>query len=90
MAAATTAAIGLYHTGVERKWWDGPSSCSGTGESLSGLSGGDLLSTAAAKSVVMCDQVVWEMFSLSMASWNALIAAALFLVWISAFRAPQT
>lgn len=29
LAAAITSALGLYHTGVERDWWDGPTSCSG-------------------------------------------------------------
>ena len=43
-AALTTAGLGLFHTGVERGWWEGPSSCTGGG--LSGLSGDDLLSLA--------------------------------------------
>ena len=40
LAALTTAGIGAYHTGVERKWWEGPSSCSSTG--TDGLSADDL------------------------------------------------
>ncbi|MBT0956834.1 disulfide bond formation protein B [Alphaproteobacteria bacterium KMM 3653] len=86
MAALTTAAIGLYHTGVEKGWWEGPTSCSGTGNGLSGLSGADLLSTEIAKPLVMCDQVVWDFLGLSMASWNALIALALVAIWLAAFR----
>ncbi|MGJ8625085.1 MAG: disulfide bond formation protein B, partial [Yoonia sp.] len=31
MAAFTTGAIGLYHMGVERGWWEGPTSCTGSG-----------------------------------------------------------
>ena len=81
LATATTSAIGVYHTGVERDWWEGPSSCTGTGGDLSG----DLLSLDGPR-LVMCDQVSWELFSLSMASWNALFAAGLCLVWIAAFR----
>ena len=27
LAALTTAAIGGYHTGVERGWWEGPTTC---------------------------------------------------------------
>ena len=50
-ATLTTSGIGLFHTGVERGWWEGPSSCSG-GSSLSGLGGGDLLSTDTLDKVV--------------------------------------
>ncbi len=87
-AALTTAGIGIYHTGVERGWWEGPSSCSGGGPGLSGLSGDALISTEGRAGIVMCDEVVWELAGLSMASWNALIALALALIWIAAARRP--
>ncbi|MCG7574892.1 disulfide bond formation protein B [Phaeobacter sp. CNT1-3] len=80
MAAATTGGIAVYHTGVERKWWEGPDSCTGGG---SGLDMGSLLSTEGAN-IVMCDQVSWELFGLSMASWNALASFALAALWIVA------
>ncbi len=80
LAAATTAGLGVYHTGVERDWWDGPSSCSGSGELT-----GDLLSLDIAP-VVMCDDVVWSLFGLSMASYNALISLLLVGIWIAAAR----
>lgn len=79
LAAATTGGIGLYHAGVERGWWEGPASCSGAGGGL----GDDLLSTDIA-TVVMCDDVVWSLFGLSMASYNALISFALAAVWVLA------
>ena len=85
LAAATTSAIGVYHTGVERDWWEGPTSCTGTGGGLDGLTGADLL-TVTGPRVVMCDQVSWELFGLSMASWNALFSAGLVLIWIAAIR----
>lgn len=84
IAAAVTSAIGLFHTGVERDWWEGPSSCSGV-SSLEGLSGADLL-TVTGPRVVMCDQVSWEFLTLSMASWNALASFALVVGWIIAVR----
>lgn len=84
LAAATTSGIGFFHTGVERDWWEGPASCSGT-SSLEGLSGADLLAVTGPR-VVMCDQVSWELFSLSMASWNALFSLLLVFGWIIAFR----
>ena len=86
LAALTTAAIGGYHTGVERGWWAGPDSCSGTGAGLGSLSGSDLLSTALPSGVVRCDEVPWEMFGLSMASWNMLASLFFALLWVLASR----
>lgn len=83
LAALTTAGIGLYHTGVERDWWEGPSSCTGSG--LGGLDATDLLSTEGPR-LVMCDQVSWELFTLSMASWNMLFSLAFAVLWIMAAR----
>ncbi|MCZ4351578.1 disulfide bond formation protein B [Roseovarius aestuarii] len=86
LAALTTAAIGGFHTGVERGWWAGPTSCSGGGAGLSGQSGSDLLSLEAPVKVVMCDEVAWQMLGLSMASWNMVLALVLAAVWIMAAR----
>lgn len=81
LAAATTAGLGLYHTGVERDWWEGPASCTGTGGLDAGsLGSGDLLSVEGPR-LVLCDQVSWAMWGLSMASWNALLSAVLVVVW---------
>ncbi|WPY95396.1 disulfide bond formation protein B [Limimaricola variabilis] len=85
LAATATAAIGVFHTGVERDWWEGPSSCTGSGPSLGSLSGGDLLATDGPR-LVMCDVVSWEMLGLSMASWNALFSLVLVALWVSALR----
>ncbi len=85
LAASTTAGIGLFHTGVERGWWPGPSSCSG-GASLGGLSGQDLLSTDTLDRVVMCDEVAWSLLGLSMASWNAILSLVLAGIWVAAYR----
>lgn len=88
-AALTTAGIGIFHTGVERDWWEGPTSCSGGGAGLSGLSGESLLSVEAAPAVVMCDQVAWAFAGLSMASWNAVISLGLAAIWIFAATRPS-
>lgn len=84
LAAAITGAIGVYHTGVERGFWQGPTSCSG-GDTLAGLSGSDLLAVTGPR-VVMCDEVVWQFLTLSMASWNAILSFGLVAVWIMAAR----
>ena len=82
-AAATTAGIGVFHTGVERGWWEGPASCTGGG--LAGLSGMDLLARDG-PGIVMCDEVAWSLLGLSMASWNAVASAALVPIWLLAAR----
>ena len=88
LSAATTAAIGVFHTGVERDWWEGPSSCTGSGDALSGLSGSALLPSATDEPVnlVMCDEVAWEFLTLSMASWNAIWSGVLAIIWVLAIR----
>ncbi|MCF6445434.1 disulfide bond formation protein B [Nereida sp. MMG025] len=81
-AALTTAALGAYHSGVEQKWWPGPSSCSGNG--LGGLSGDSLLDSNAANTIIMCDEIAWAFAGLSMPTWNAVISFALAVLWIKA------
>lgn len=85
IAASATAILGAYHTGVERGWWLGPTTCSGD-QDLGGLSGTDLLSTEEAPRVVLCNQVAWDFLELSMASWNALFSLAFVLLWVLAAR----
>jgi disulfide bond formation protein DsbB len=86
LSALTTAAIGVYHTGVERDYWEGPSSCTGDANALSGLSGADLLSTDTPNTIVMCDEVAWAVAGLSMASWNVVISLILAYIWVLALR----
>ncbi|MCC5973449.1 MAG: disulfide bond formation protein B [Rubellimicrobium sp.] len=83
---AVSVGLGLYHTGVERAWWDGPTSCAG-GPGLTGLSGAELLSLEGPR-IILCTEVAWSMLGLSMASWNALLSLALMGLWILAARTP--
>ncbi len=86
LAALATSGIGLYHTGIERQWWQGPDTC--TSGAIDQISATDLLDQILAAPIVRCDEVVWDMFGLSMASWNALISLALVLIWIRAALPP--
>lgn len=81
LAALSTALIGVFHTGVERNWWEGPASCTGNG----GLDGGSLLSVEGPR-LVMCDQVSWALWGISMPSWNALLSLVLVALWVMAAR----
>ncbi|MCA3514236.1 MAG: disulfide bond formation protein B [Rhodobacter sp.] len=87
-AALTTAGIGLYHTGVERLWWAGPTSCSAG--SIAGLDVKDLLDpTIVVAPVVRCDEVAWQMLGLSMASWNVVVSLGLMQIWLLAARSRR-
>ncbi|MFN4099902.1 MAG: disulfide bond formation protein B [Pararhodobacter sp.] len=85
LAAATARGFGVYHTGVERGWWQGPGACSGTAD-IRSLSPSQALDAIMAAPVVRCTDVAWEMFGLSMASWNAVLSFALVGVWLIAMR----
>lgn len=81
LAALATAGVAAFHTGVERKWWDGLQSCSGDAGGLTG----DLLSTDAVK-VIACDEIAWQMFGLSMANLNLIASLVLAAIWVAAAR----
>ncbi len=81
----TGAGIAFFHAGVEQKWWEGPSSCTGSGLSL----GDSLLDMSAPVNVVMCDKIPWEMFGISMAGWNGLISVVLAVLWFRAYASSS-
>jgi disulfide bond formation protein DsbB len=85
LAALTTAGIALFHTGVERGWWEGLASCSGG--SIAGVDVNDLLNpNVVIAAPVRCDEVPWEMLGLSMASWNGIASLGLALLWVASAR----
>ncbi len=84
-AAATSGGIAVYHTGVERGWFEGPQACS-AGFDFSALTAEELLDRVLAAPVVRCDEVPWEMLGLSMASWNGFASFALAGIWLLAAR----
>ena len=82
MATMTTAGLGLYHAGVERKWWMGPNTC--TSPPVSDLSVKELMEQIMAAPLVRCDDIPWEMYGISMAGWNALVSLGLAGLWFLA------
>ena len=71
--------FGIYHSGVEWKWWPGPDTCTGTGTLSTGLPKLD-------SAVVMCDTPAIRIFGLSLAGWNALISSGLAFVALHTTR----
>lgn len=82
LAAAATSALGFYHSGVERKLWDGPASCTGAG--VGNLSVEDLMAQITAAPLIRCDEIPWQFMGITMANLNALGSLALVLVWVMA------
>lgn len=70
--------FGIWHSGIEWGWWQGPTACTGSGE-LSALP--DLTKPAA-----MCDKPAIRIFGLSLAGWNAIVSLALA---ITAFKGAR-
>jgi disulfide bond formation protein DsbB len=75
IAFVINAGLGIYHSGVEWKWWAGPTACGGTLGDLG--SAGDLLSRVQTTRVIRCDEAAWRFLGLSLAGYNVLISLAL-------------
>jgi disulfide bond formation protein DsbB len=80
-ALIVSAAIAVFHVGVEYHWWTGPMACSGNVPL--GLSPEQLKRYLFGAKMVRCDQPAWELWGISMAGWNAILSAALAFVLAS-------
>ena len=80
-ALLVTAAIGVFHVGVEYHWWQGPQACSGNVPR--GLSPEQLKKYLFGAKMVRCDETAWAMWGISMAGWNAILSAGLAFVLAS-------
>lgn len=78
--------LGVYHSGVEWQFWEGPASCS---ISASGVSagGGDILSQLNSVKGPSCTEATLRVLGLSFAGWNVLASAVLATLAIIGARA---
>src|SRR5947207_13063587 len=72
VAALANAWLGTYHAGVEWKFWQGPTDCTGPIGNLGNA--GSLLERLDPVKVIRCDEVQWRFLGLSLAGYNALIS----------------
>jgi len=70
------AGLGAYHAGAEWGFWPGPSDCGG-GTGAAPADVGDFLKSLETTRPVDCSAAAWRFLGLSLAGWNALIAAGL-------------
>lgn len=68
---AWAAQGGLFHAGVEYKWWKGPETCTAGAAAVDTLLDFDSLSNTR---VPMCDEVPWSLFGISLAGFNFLFS----------------
>ncbi len=80
-----SAGLAFYHSGVERHWWLGPSSCTSRGVDLATAECG-LLDPNCGTAIVLCDEIPWALFGLSMANYNVLASLVLAAIWAMAAR----
>ena len=72
VAALANAWLGAYHAGVEWKFWQGPTDCSGPIVDFG--KAGSLLDRLDSVKVIRCDEVQWRFLGLSLAGYNMLIS----------------
>ena len=70
--------FGMYHAGVEWRFWPGPADCTGALQQAGSVQ--DFMNQLNTSKVVRCDEVALRIFGLSLAGWNAVISAALAVV----------
>ena len=62
------SALALYHVGVEKHWFAGPSACTGAATAA------DTVETLKARILghmpVRCDEPAWSLWGISLAGWN--------------------
>lgn len=75
LAMVGNMGLAIFHAGVEWKFWSGPTACTGAP-----VMTGNILSALKGARVPRCDEAAWRLFGVSMAGWNALIAAGLAVV----------
>ena len=71
----SSSMAGFYHFGIEMNFWTGPDGCSSNIDFSK-----DTLKYLLSKSPIKCDEVMFKIFGLSLAGWNALVSFFVFLL----------
>ena len=71
------AGLGVYHSGIEWKFWPGPDTCTAALQPLKPVAG-DLLKQIETARVIRCDEAPWRLAGLSFAGWNVVTSLIAF------------
>lgn len=75
LALLVDAGIAGFHVGVEQRWWEGTTSCSGAVATAQSVE--ELRKQLMAAPIVRCEDPAFVLFGISMAGYNFLYALAL-------------
>jgi disulfide bond formation protein DsbB len=81
------AGLGVYHAGIEWKWWLGPQSCSAVPGTLS--TGGNLADKLKSINITRCDEAAWRFLGISLAGYNVLVSLTLAAIGVWGFFAGR-
>lgn len=84
LATLTSAGIAAYHSGVERHWWPGPTSC--TGGDVGALNPDQLFDQIMNAPLIRCDEIAWQMFGVTIPNLNLAFSLVLTVLWVMAAR----
>ena len=62
--------LALYHVGVEKHWFAGPSACTGAATAADTVE--ELKARILGQMPVRCDEPAWSLWGISLAGWNLL------------------
>jgi disulfide bond formation protein DsbB len=84
---AVGVAFAAYHVGVEQHWWAGPTACTAPAGGAATLEAmkQQILGTPA----VLCDQVQWSLFGVSLAGWNLLASLGMAAICAAVFAGTR-
>ena len=81
------AGLGFYHVGVEQHWFAGPTACTAGGAAATSVDA--LRAQLLGKQAVMCDEVQWSLFGVSLAGLNMIASAIMAAACVEVARRPR-
>jgi len=78
--------LSIYHAGVEYKFWQGPTDCSGPIDKFGSV--GNILNQLQRISLVRCDEVAWSFLGISLAGYDVFLSLGL--VAVAAWGAKES
>jgi disulfide bond formation protein DsbB len=85
LAMLVGTGLSIYHAGVEWKFWEGPSSCTTSIDSVA-KSTKDLLSDLGTQHGPSCSDAALRILGLSLSGWNVIATLALAAIGLAAAR----
>jgi len=86
LAFLANGLLAAYHAGVEWRFWEGPSGC--TGSQALTTNAGNMLEALTQTNVVRCDEAAWRFMGVSFAGWN--VVCSLLIMWLCIRAARDT